>query len=83
MMLRRDITKVAYRQAYERRGTLIVPIKRIWTLLREFNILFVLSCLDVNPIRGSLSLARSYEVDFDMEDGLGRFTYNFNHFFVS
>lgn len=38
----------------------------------------VLSCFDVDPVRDLLALACSYEVNFEMKDGVGWFSYNFN-----
>lgn len=40
---------------FDGRGTLVPLSKRIWTLLGEYGIVHVLSCFDVDPIRGSRS----------------------------
>lgn len=58
-------------QECEERGTLVSLSKRTWTRRREYGTLCLLSCFDVDQIRGSLAPACSYEVNFNTEDGLG------------
>lgn len=43
----------------------------------------VLGCFDVDPIRGLLDLAQSYEANFVTKDGSGWFPYNLDDSFVS
>lgn len=59
------------RKICEERSTLVPLNKRIFTLLGEYGIVRLLSCFDVDPVRGLLSLAGSYEVYFDVKGGLG------------
>lgn len=56
--------------ACEERGTLLLLNKRIWTELREYGIVLVLSCFVVDPVRGFLPLARCYKVNFDAMGGV-------------
>lgn len=51
---------------------MLVPLSnRIWTLLGELGIVRLLGCFDRTPIRDSLTLARSYKVNFHTKDSLG------------
>lgn len=70
-------------QACERRSTLVSLNKGIWKLPGEYSIAHVLSCFDTDPGGGLLALAWSYEVNFNVEDGLGWSPYTFIDNYVS
>lgn len=69
-------------QTCKGKGTLVPLNKRIWILLGKYAVLEVLSCFEVNLIRGFFALAQSYKVNFDAKHGLRWLSYSFDDIFV-
>lgn len=61
------------RKTCERKNTLILLSKRIWTYFGEYGIVRVLSCSDLDLNRGLLALGQVSKVNFDAMGGMNGF----------